>query len=172
MTARLDLTGKTFGRLKVIKLSHVRNHFTYWLCSCICGKEKVAVGIKLVNGNTKSCGCLKVELTIKRNTTHGSTYSVEYTCWEHLINDMAGEALKCALVGIVLKTFSQIWGKNLVQVLVLIALITTETMNLVIVDGQLLLNKLTTGELKLNIKKAPNKGCRINKECYQSRQLG
>ena len=84
MTARLDLTGKTFGRLKVIKLSHVRNHFTYWLCSCICGKEKVAVGIKLVNGTTKSCGCLKVELTIKRNTTHGSTYSVEYTCWEHL----------------------------------------------------------------------------------------
>lgn len=41
-------------------------------CTCDCTNEKDHVVINsLVNGNTKSCGCLNRELTIERNTKHG-----------------------------------------------------------------------------------------------------
>jgi len=63
---KYDLTGKKFGLLKVIKFlgfkklydkgSKRRSHF---LCRCKCKKEKVVAGIKLNNGQIKSCGfCL------------------------------------------------------------------------------------------------------------------
>lgn len=54
-----DLTGKIFGRLKVLKFSEIKNHETYWLCKCECCNEKVIKGSYLSSGGTKSCGCLK-----------------------------------------------------------------------------------------------------------------
>lgn len=58
----IDLTGKTFGELTVIKRhgTHIRpsgKKVVTWLCKCSCGKEKVVVGYALKNGSTKSCGC-------------------------------------------------------------------------------------------------------------------
>lgn len=56
-----DLTGNTFGLLKVKKLDHIdkNEHRTYWLCDCECGNKRVVRGKELQNGNTKSCGCLQ-----------------------------------------------------------------------------------------------------------------
>jgi hypothetical protein len=53
-----DLSGKTFGMLKVLKFAGV-NEFrkALWLCRCECGKETVVVSQSLVSGNTVSCGC-------------------------------------------------------------------------------------------------------------------
>lgn len=31
---------------------------TYWLCKCDCGNEKVVMSKELLNGHTKSCGCM------------------------------------------------------------------------------------------------------------------
>lgn len=60
----LDLTGKKYGVLTVIKRENDyvspngRNH-PMWLCKCVCGKEKVLKGDKLKNGCVASCGCLQ-----------------------------------------------------------------------------------------------------------------
>lgn len=54
-----DLCGQKFGKLLVIekKPSNKRNH-SMWLCICDCGKETITMGGSLIQGATKSCGCL------------------------------------------------------------------------------------------------------------------
>lgn len=56
-----DLTGRRFGRLTVIKHSHIANNVHYWICKCDCGNERIASGSNLQQGYIKSCGCLKKE---------------------------------------------------------------------------------------------------------------
>ena len=59
---RVELTGKKFERLTVIKLSHIDGRRQrYWLCKCDCGNEKIIRGASLQNGATRSCGCLRKE---------------------------------------------------------------------------------------------------------------
>lgn len=58
---RKDISGKIFGKLTVI------NHCGYdlslrnsmYLCRCDCGNEKIINRCSIVNGDSKSCGCLK-----------------------------------------------------------------------------------------------------------------
>jgi hypothetical protein len=61
----LDLIGKTFGRLKVIKRvpkpKHVKKKQIYWECICECGQKSIVCTANLKNGNSKSCGCLCME---------------------------------------------------------------------------------------------------------------
>ena len=67
-----DLTGQKFGRWTVIKQAerNERRHI-YWLCKCECGNEARVTTGSLKSGNSKSCGCLRTEKTIKRSTIHG-----------------------------------------------------------------------------------------------------
>lgn len=54
-----DLTGKRFGKLKVIERKDVNKCGNYrWLCLCDCGKEVIVNGTALTSGQTTSCGCL------------------------------------------------------------------------------------------------------------------
>jgi len=61
MAFMIDLTGKKFGKLSVIRRS--KDLFLSgkpcirWMCICDCGKEKDILGTSLRNGATKSCGC-------------------------------------------------------------------------------------------------------------------
>lgn len=66
MKKRMNLKGKRFGRLLVLK--RCRDHVTEsgyisprWKCLCDCGNVKVIRQQKLVSGTTKSCGCLRIE---------------------------------------------------------------------------------------------------------------
>ncbi|WP_260664317.1 hypothetical protein [Streptococcus dysgalactiae] len=59
---KLDLTGKTFNRLTVIKEVPNSKKDTYWLCRCSCGKFVEIKGTAIKNGTTKSCGCLALEI--------------------------------------------------------------------------------------------------------------
>lgn len=63
----IDLTGQTFGRLKVIRRAPNRGKQTYWACECNCGEHtlKEYRGGDLKNGHVKSCGCLKRENDIR-----------------------------------------------------------------------------------------------------------
>lgn len=57
-----DLTGKIFGRLKVIKFvgkDHWGNR--KWECQCNCGNITVTPTSNLASGHTQSCGCLGKE---------------------------------------------------------------------------------------------------------------
>lgn len=57
-----DLTGMRFGRLVVIeKAESVKDRTTQWKCKCDCGNEKVIRRQSLLDGKTKSCGCLLYE---------------------------------------------------------------------------------------------------------------
>lgn len=57
----LDLIGKRYGRLTVIKRLDSVNYRVRWLCKCDCGNEKIVKTIDLQRGATKSCGCLQKE---------------------------------------------------------------------------------------------------------------
>ncbi len=59
-----DLLNKRYGKLVVIADNGVKilkngNPTRMWLCQCDCGKETVVQTSKLINGHTKSCGCMK-----------------------------------------------------------------------------------------------------------------
>ena len=64
MGNRLDLVGKTFGRLEVIEFAGMTpNHKSMWKCKCSCGNEVIVRGSHLTNGLTVSCGCYSAENT-------------------------------------------------------------------------------------------------------------
>lgn len=67
-----DLEGQMFGRLAVFGYAGLFPK-SYWFCKCECGNIAKVNANSLKNGATTSCGCLKNELLIKRNTTHGYT---------------------------------------------------------------------------------------------------
>src|SRR5206468_5416157 len=77
-----DLTKQIFGRLVVIRISG-RNKFgkIEWMCQCECGNTKISLASKLKNGETKSCGCLRVETTIKNSLKHGQSKTSLHTVW-------------------------------------------------------------------------------------------
>lgn len=67
MGKRLDLVGQKFNRLEVIEFAYIDKwHHSCWRCICVCGNEVIVVGKEITSGRTKSCGCLKIELLIKR----------------------------------------------------------------------------------------------------------
>lgn len=79
-----DLTGKRFGRWTVLQrepLPHktVSGEAFGWLCRCDCGNEKVVITKNLLNGRSKSCGCLKAEMAAKRITENNSLKKFEGT---------------------------------------------------------------------------------------------
>ena len=82
-----DITGMIFGRLTVLYSCGVnKGHHRIWLCQCICGKQKKVLGLNLKNGNTSSCGCLAIENTKKRSTTHGMTKTIIHSRWSGMKN--------------------------------------------------------------------------------------
>lgn len=59
-----DLTGKTFGDLKVLRLNtkvHSGYNHTFYDVECKCGSTYTVRSDALTSGNTNSCGCSKLE---------------------------------------------------------------------------------------------------------------
>lgn len=58
-----DLKGQKFGKLTVIEQTEERKYGrVVWICKCDCGNIiKVSAG-HLINGNTRSCGCIRKEI--------------------------------------------------------------------------------------------------------------
>jgi hypothetical protein len=83
---KIDLTNKRFGRLVVIKqVNQIKGNVVKWLCRCDCGKVKVIDGRRLRDKLTKSCGCLKTDKLIKRNTKHGMCGTPIHNVWKAII---------------------------------------------------------------------------------------
>jgi len=67
----IDLSGRKFGRLSVIKraddyIQPSGGRRPKWLCRCECGNLVSVKGSALSNGTSKSCGCLQKELARAR----------------------------------------------------------------------------------------------------------
>ena len=61
-TRFIDLTGKRFGRLTVIKeFGKDDANRLRWLCKCDCGNEHITRGENLRSGKTNSCGCYRCD---------------------------------------------------------------------------------------------------------------
>ena len=72
----LELQGKRFDRLVVLRLDGLRKRYFWWICRCDCGKEKSVRGSRLNAGTTRSCGCLQRELSSARVTKAAGKYSI------------------------------------------------------------------------------------------------
>lgn len=60
-----DLTGREFGRLKVVAYAGRQGTERVWKCVCSCGGENQVRATHLKNGNIRSCGCLRIEQIAK-----------------------------------------------------------------------------------------------------------
>lgn len=89
MGFKIDLSGKRFGRLKVLRF-HSNIIFkdkisnSLWECLCDCGNTTVSSNNRLRKGTCQSCGCLAIEKTRKRFTTHGMRKTHFYKKWSNL----------------------------------------------------------------------------------------
>ena len=76
--------GQKFGKLTIIGFEH-KDVYWKWVCRCECGVEKSYIPLKLIKGNTKTCGCGKVdrckEYTSKYRTKHGGRKDRLYVIW-------------------------------------------------------------------------------------------
>lgn len=94
----IDLTGRRFGRLTVVRRVEDRvtpsgRRIAQWLCYCECGGQCVVQGWNLSRGLTRSCGCYAREQHVKRGQTmnlkHGhnrrKAVSPEYQSWRSMI---------------------------------------------------------------------------------------
>ena len=62
--AMIDITGRVFGRLTAVRFSH-RDVWrkALWLCSCSCGMPWTVRRGDLLAGMTRSCGCLRADVS-------------------------------------------------------------------------------------------------------------
>lgn len=89
MPARIDLTGKQFGRLHVQSYAGLFKSKAFWTCRCECGKNACVAGQLLRSGKTTSCGCYRAELMSKTKRKHGMVGTPEY----HAYSAMLGRCL-------------------------------------------------------------------------------
>jgi hypothetical protein len=91
----IDIVGKRFGRLTVIKNSKSRQMPCGSIKRCVivkcrCGSQKTVMVAELRRGNTNSCGCLHREGLVRRSIKHGDARrkdtAAEYRIWQAMIS--------------------------------------------------------------------------------------
>lgn len=84
----IDLTGKRFGRLVVLRRTDNIGKKPAWVCKCDCGNERIVTGSNLNSGNVQSCGCLWKEVTPEinkeKNTRHGDSHTKLHRAWTNM----------------------------------------------------------------------------------------
>ena len=84
MPKALELTGRRFGKLRVISKCEDRiDGYVMWNIQCDCGTHKKMRSSNITRGNhdTKSCGCMRGE-NLK---THGLGFPEGYNSWSGMI---------------------------------------------------------------------------------------
>lgn len=81
------MSGWRFGRLTVVAPAHWdrKEHSRYWRCLCDCGIEHVTSGKRLRKGETKSCGCLRIDICKSKTLTHGQRGTKIYGVWASML---------------------------------------------------------------------------------------
>lgn len=93
MGKTIDLTGKRFGRLVVVKEHEGPRYGTRrgprWDCLCDCGNTAVVHGIELRRGETRSCGCLHSEIVSnlgRKSAKHGGYQDRLHGVWTGMLS--------------------------------------------------------------------------------------
>ena len=81
-----DLTGQRFGRLVALEpVGRDKRGLIMWRCKCDCGRECVRASSLLLEGITRSCGCLQKDTVSSRMITHGHSCSSTYYSWRNML---------------------------------------------------------------------------------------
>jgi len=84
----IDRVGQKFNRL-IIQSQYYKNNKTRAICKCNCGVIKDINLYSVTSGNTKSCGCHRIENTRKIGLVKGSKYKIAhkifYNIWRGMI---------------------------------------------------------------------------------------
>lgn len=81
---RLDLRGKTFGKLTVLESVGVDKWgAVLWKCRCDCGELSEIRARAITHGIVKSCGCLRRRA--KHGHSRGCGQTSEYHSWANMI---------------------------------------------------------------------------------------
>lgn len=84
MAKHQDKSGETFGRLLVLHLHHKTDKGNYfWSCRCECG-NLCTIPTSSLNKVTRSCGCIKREQLVERNSSHGLAHTPIYNVWSSM----------------------------------------------------------------------------------------
>jgi hypothetical protein len=78
----IDLTGRTYGRLTVVRRLGTQGRNILWLCECACGESTTVTRPNLQSGHTRSCGCL----VNAQNATHSMSRSRVYRIWKNMLS--------------------------------------------------------------------------------------
>jgi hypothetical protein len=80
--SKADVIGKRFGRWIVKQSAGISKYGQFlFFCACDCGETRIVIGHDLVNGRSKSCGCLSRDKAVKRLTTHNLSKTKIYGIW-------------------------------------------------------------------------------------------
>ncbi len=79
-------SGDKFHRLTVIREVGKIKGKRRFLCQCDCGNEKIIRLEGLIRQTSKSCGCLRSEITSMHRSTHGQRQSRLYGTWQNMKN--------------------------------------------------------------------------------------
>lgn len=84
MAAKVDITGKKYGKLKVIELAYRKGGKSYWKCLCSCGNTRIIQGYDITSGHTKSCGCIRKLDGKEPHFRHGDSKTRLYRIWSNM----------------------------------------------------------------------------------------
>lgn len=73
--------GDKNGRLTLIS-TFIQGKYSKGIFSCECGTISEKYISHVTSGFTKSCGCIRREVSRKKELTHGKTNTAEFTTWQ------------------------------------------------------------------------------------------
>lgn len=76
--------GSKWGRWTVQSVADSPDGRDYWNCQCECGTIRRVQGKSLRRLHSRSCGCLKAEITGNRRRTHGVCRTRLYRIWSNM----------------------------------------------------------------------------------------
>lgn len=81
------IVGKKYNNLTIIGVSLAKSsrNRPMLVCKCDCGVIKPIIASRVINGHTKSCGCITAVRVSESKTTHGMSNSSAYNTWHGLI---------------------------------------------------------------------------------------
>ena len=79
------IAGEKYNRLTFLEKTNEKKFNGYlWLCECECGKRLKLLKNAVTSGNTKSCGCYKMDEALVRFKKHGYSRTLLYGVWQRM----------------------------------------------------------------------------------------